>query len=90
LIRGIIGLTLLAFQPAEHPATTLASIVFVCEYGAAKSVIATAYFNKLATDRGLPYRRHLPGYESTGRLVGSGLGLKEDSIIVPSGSLLSD
>jgi hypothetical protein len=28
-------------------------IVFVCEHGAAKSVIATAYFNKLAAERGL-------------------------------------
>ena len=32
------------------------SIVFVCEHGAAKSVIATAYFNKLAAERGLSYR----------------------------------
>jgi hypothetical protein len=32
------------------------TVVFVCEHGAAKSVIATAYFNKLARDRGLPYR----------------------------------
>lgn len=31
-------------------------VVFVCEHGAAKSVIATAHFNKLAQDRGLPYR----------------------------------
>jgi arsenate reductase len=28
-------------------------IVFVCEHGAAKSVIAAAYFNKLAGDKGL-------------------------------------
>ena len=30
--------------------------VFVCEHGAAKSVIATAYFNKLAAERHLPVR----------------------------------
>jgi len=32
------------------------TIVFVCEHGAAKSVIAAAQFNKLAAERGLPYR----------------------------------
>ena len=31
-------------------------IVFVCEHGAAKSVIAAAYFNRLATENKLPYR----------------------------------
>ena len=30
------------------------TVVFVCEHGAAKSVIAAAYFNKLARERGLP------------------------------------
>src|SRR5262245_3157900 len=28
-------------------------VVFVCEHGAAKSVIATAYFNKLASEKSL-------------------------------------
>lgn len=28
-------------------------IVFVCEHGAAKSIIAAAYFNKIASERGL-------------------------------------
>jgi arsenate reductase (thioredoxin) len=32
------------------------TVVFVCEHGAAKSVIATAYFNKLAAERGLRTR----------------------------------
>lgn len=31
-------------------------IVFVCEHGSAKSVIATAYFNKIARERNLPWR----------------------------------
>ena len=30
-------------------------VVFVCEHGAAKSVIAADYFNKLASERGLNY-----------------------------------
>lgn len=32
------------------------TIVFVCEHGAAKSIVAAAYFNKLATERGSPVR----------------------------------
>jgi len=31
-------------------------VVFVCEHGSAKSVIAAAYFNKLAAERGLAVR----------------------------------
>jgi protein-tyrosine-phosphatase len=31
-------------------------IVFVCEHGAAKSIVAAAYFNKLARQRNLKYR----------------------------------
>src|SRR5262245_1503008 len=40
------------------------SIIFVCEHGAAKSVIATAYFNKLAAERALPYRATFRGTAS--------------------------
>jgi protein-tyrosine-phosphatase len=38
---------------ARAPANT---VVFVCEHGVAKSVVAAAHFNKLATERGLPFR----------------------------------
>lgn len=31
-------------------------IVFVCEHGAAKSIVAAAHFNKLASERGLNFR----------------------------------
>jgi arsenate reductase (thioredoxin) len=31
-------------------------IIFVCEHGAAKSIVAAAYFNKLAEERGLNLR----------------------------------
>lgn len=36
----------------ESPQT----VVFVCEHGNAKSVVAAAHFNRLARERGLPYR----------------------------------
>lgn len=32
------------------------TIIFVCEHGAAKSVIAAAYFNKLASEKNLTFR----------------------------------
>jgi arsenate reductase len=31
------------------------TIIFVCEHGAAKSIIAAAYFNRLANERGLNF-----------------------------------
>jgi len=44
-------------QSASTPADVNAStIVFVCEHGAAKSVIAAAQFNRLASEMKLPYR----------------------------------
>lgn len=38
-----------------------AQVVFVCEHGAARSVIAAAYFNKLAAERGLSVRATATG-----------------------------
>src|ERR1051325_9416927 len=82
MIRLIAALALFALQPS----TTSPSIVFVCEHGAAKSVIATAYFNKLAAERGLLYRATFrattPQDELSFRAVA---GLREDGIAVPSG-----
>lgn len=44
-----------AAAAAERAPSPTPTVVFVGEHGAAKSVIATAYFNKLAAERGLPY-----------------------------------
>ncbi len=61
----ILGTLLLAFLAlpeaarAQRPGTasvTPQTVLFVCEHGAAKSVIAAAHFNKIAKERGLPYR----------------------------------
>ena len=60
-------------------------IVFVCEHGAAKSVIAAAYFNKLAAERGLPDRATYRGANPQAELSVSALkGLREDGLAVPS------
>jgi len=40
-----------------------ATVVFVCEHGAAKSLIATLYFNQLAAERGLAARAAFRGVD---------------------------
>jgi len=73
----------LALQAATPPGP---SIVFVCEHGAAKSVIATAYFNQLAAERGLPFRATFRGTTPQDDLsVRAVEGLKADGVAVPSG-----
>ena len=44
---------------ADKPQT----IVFVCRYGSAKSVVAARFFNRMAAERGLPYRAVARGIE---------------------------
>ncbi len=57
------------------------TILFVCEHGAAKSVIAAAYFNKLAKERGLKYRAVFRGTNPDPALaMAAEKGLKEDGI----------
>jgi arsenate reductase (thioredoxin) len=60
-------------------------IVFVCEHGAAKSVIAAAYFNKLAAERGLRERAIYRGASPQAELSVATLnGLRDDGLSVPS------
>ena len=71
---------------AQSQAPVSPRVVFVCEHGAAKSVIATAYFNKLAADRGLPYRATFRGtapQESLSTRIVE--GLREDRVPLPDG-----
>src|SRR5436190_17724408 len=68
-----------ANAPAKAP-----SVNFVCEHGAAKSVIATAYFNKLAAERGLPYRATFCGTSPQDDLSTRAVsGLRADGIAIP-------
>jgi len=69
----------------SRPSAASPKIVFVCEHGAAKSVIATAYFNKIAAERGLPDRAIYRGANPQAELSVSALkGLKEDGLALPS------
>ena len=52
----LMAATALAQSASAQPEINSSTVVFVCEHGAAKSVIAAAYFNRLATQNNLPYR----------------------------------
>lgn len=81
LMQTLAAVALLIQLSPPQPA-----VVFVCEHGAAKSVIATAYFNKLAAERGLPFRATFRGTTPQDDLsVRAVAGLKADGVTVPSG-----
>ena len=57
------------------------TIVFVCEHGAARSVIAAAYFNRMAAERHLPYRAIARGTSPQKNLsVATVRGLEADGV----------
>lgn len=69
------------------------TIIFVCQHGAPKSLIATAYFNKLAAERGLPVRATFRGATPQDDLsVQAVTGLRADGLAIPTGkpSAISD
>jgi protein-tyrosine-phosphatase len=79
LIAAVTGVSGVAQGSADE------KIVFVCEHGAAKSVIATAYFNKLAAERGLPDRATYRGANPQAELSVSALkGLRDDGLALPN------
>src|SRR5947207_13251709 len=85
MIAIIVGLLFTDGQSANPPAKA-PTVVFVCEHGAAKSVIATAYFNKLAAERGLPYRATFRGTSPQDDLSTRAVsGLRADGIGIPDG-----
>lgn len=53
---GPLLLLLLLGDVASTPAETGDIVLFVCEHGSAKSVVAAAHFNRIATERGLKLR----------------------------------
>jgi len=84
----VIALALAIVTPPQPSAAASRqpAVVFVCEHGAAKSVIATAYFNQLAAERGLPYRATFRGTTPQDDLsVRTVAGLRADGIAVPTG-----
>ena len=58
------------------------TIVFVCEHGAAKSVIATAYFNQLASENNLDIRATARGtYPEAEISPKARVGLEKDGLL---------
>ena len=82
IAQALIVLSVLAlFQPVVQAEPT---VVFVCEHGAAKSVIATAYFNKIAAEKGLRARAIYRGVNPQADLSVSALkGLRDDGLTTP-------
>jgi protein-tyrosine-phosphatase len=59
-------------------------VMFVCEHGAAKSLVAAAYFNKLAAERGLPDRAMFRGANPQDALSARAIeGLRADGLSIP-------
>ena len=71
-LRSLVGLALfctcvqLGAQSGQTP-----TILFVCEHGSAKSVIAAAHFNRMAETRGLPYRAVSRGIHPDAKIPGN-------------------
>ena len=71
------------------------TIIFVCEHGAAKSIIAAAYFNKLAEERNSMVRAIARGTHPDSELLPMAMtGLREDGLttteLVPQKLSLAD
>jgi len=89
-LQTIVALTIVvsaAAQAGQNPAPARPPrVMFVCEHGAAKSLVATAYFNKIAAERGLPYRATFRGTSPQAELsVSASKGLREDGLEIPAG-----
>lgn len=77
----LMMVTLSTVQATAQPEPT---VVFVCEHGAAKSVIATTYFNKIAAERGLRARADYRGVNPQADLsIGALKGLRDDGLTIP-------
>ena len=85
LLNLDVGVALLSLLPAsQSPVRADPTVVFVCEHGAAKSVIATAYFNKIAAEKGLRARAIYRGVNPQADLSAGALkGLREDGLTTP-------
>lgn len=79
-------LVALALTPPASQSTPSAApaVIFVCEHGAAKSLVAAAYFNKLAAEHGLAVRATFRGVDPQDALSTRAVaGLKADGLPIP-------
>lgn len=60
-------------------------VIFVCEHGAGKSVVAAAYFNKIAQDRNLPWEATCRGTDPDEQVSApTQEGLRSDGLLLPT------
>src|SRR5712691_7909397 len=84
MIASLLMIVSLVMVQLSAPTATEPTVLFVCEHGAAKSVIATAYFNKIAAERGLRARAIYRGVNPQADLSVSALkGLRDDGLTTP-------
>jgi len=82
----LVAILTIAGVPQAPAAAAAPHVVFVCEHGAAKSLIASAYFNKLANERGLAARAIFRAVDPQDALsVRAVAGLKADGVAIPDG-----
>jgi protein-tyrosine-phosphatase len=81
----LVMFLLISLFSCKHTSTNhkkikdMPEILFVCEHGAARSTIATAYFNKLAKEQGLNYRAVFRATNPDSTLMPAAIkGLTED------------
>ena len=81
----LVTLLLLSVFSCREPSTNnkkindMPEILFVCEHGAARSTIASAYFNKLAEEQGISYRAIFRATNPDSTLMPAAIkGLTED------------
>lgn len=56
LAAAVVTLAIVCGSASAEETTTAKQVVFVCEHGNVKSLMAASYFNQLAAQRGLPWR----------------------------------
>jgi arsenate reductase (thioredoxin) len=84
-VMGAVALLLVAAVAwADQPEN--ATVLFVCEHGAAKSVVAAAHFNQLASERGLHFRAISRGTAPDPSVPPPIIdGLKREGLSIPAG-----
>ena len=63
LAVGVAAVALVASSGSAQTNAGTGEILFVCQHGNVKSLMAASYFNRLAAERGLPYRASARGSE---------------------------
>lgn len=57
----IAAIALLLGSARAQTSAEMGDVLFVCQHGNVKSVMAASYFNRLAVERGMPYRASARG-----------------------------